>query len=374
MQPCNLFISIPFVIGDANWDAEPVYANTAPAAKRSYLAAVLAEMRGFAEEASSLEISSVTFGTGSMSTIPESDLREFLSEIKRIFAIAPNTPVHAVFDPGLLSVGQVNELKSFGDPCLEFRYLTSDFGEANILSIPSGETEMKKTSILLEQTGLDAIVMHVALGILGQTTATLEKTFRDALRSAVSGFELVPMREDWSGAQSDTDAALLFEHACVWLESHGFRSTTPTRFMREGTDSPFYANLYASVDGKEAPATLSFGPSTLSSFDGMLWANAGDINRYIRESADPEAITEYAIQLDATALAQRSMLDGLYRGKAVVLDQSRCGALVNEGYLVLRDAPAGQPIVDEKSMCLQAVSLTEKGKLRFQRVFERIVA
>lgn len=313
MQQCNLFISIPFVVGGADWDTEPTYANTAPAVKRSYLAAVLAEMRGFAGDAPSLEIASVTFGVGSMSTIPESELREFLGEIKRIFPIEPSTSVHATFDPGLLSVGQMNELKAFGLTHLEFRYFTSNFDEADLLGVPSGETEMKKSAILLEQAGLERCLMRIALGTVGQTRATLEKTLRDALRSAVDGFELVPLREGWSGAQSDDDAAVLFEHASRWLGEHGFKSTTPTRFMREGVDDSCHANAYAPFDGGDGPATLSFGPSTMSAFDGLLWTNVGDINHYIRESADPEAITERVVELDESAMEQRRELDVLYR-------------------------------------------------------------
>lgn len=320
MQQCNLFISIPFVVGHADWDTAPTYANTAPAVKRSYLDAVLAEMHGFAEDAQSLEIASVTFGTGSMSTIPESDMREFLSEVGRIFPIAPATPVHAVFDPGLLSVGQANELKALGAPWFEFRYFTSNFDEADILGVPSGETEMKKTSILLEQMGLEHVVMHVVLGIGGQTNASLEKTLRDALRSTVVGFELVPLREGWSRAQDDDDTARLFEHASAWLETHGFRPTAPTRFMREDVDDPYHANLYAPIGREVGLATLSFGPSTISVFDGLLWSNIGDIDRYIRESANPEAITEQVVELDEAASAQRRELDALYRKAADRLD------------------------------------------------------
>ena len=51
MQQCNLFISIPFVVGNADWDTVPTYANVASSVKRSYLNAVLAEMHGFAEDA-----------------------------------------------------------------------------------------------------------------------------------------------------------------------------------------------------------------------------------------------------------------------------------------------------------------------------------
>ncbi len=320
MQQCNLFISIPFVVGNADWDTAPTYANVASSVKRSYLNAVLAEMRGFAEDAPLLEIASVTFGTGSMSTIPEADMRDFLCEIGRIFPIAPATPVHAGFDPGLLSVGQANDLRAFGVPCLEFRYFTSDFAEAGILGVPSGETEMKKTSVLLEQMGLDRIVMQVALGINGQTKASLEKTLRTALRSTVDGFELVPLREGWPCAQGDDDAARLFEHASVWLDAHGFRPTTPTRFMRAGADDPYHENLYAPIGGEDGPVTLSFGPSTISVFDGLLWSNIGDIDRYIRESANPEAITEQVVELDEAASARRRELDTLYRKAADRLD------------------------------------------------------
>ena len=359
MQQCNLFISIPFILGNADWDTAPTYANTAPAVKRSYLDAVLAEMRGFADEAPSLEVASVTFGTGSVSTIPEADLHDFLGGIARLFRIASETPVHAVFDPGLFSVGQANELKAFGSPRLEFRYLTSNCDEASVLGAPSGEVEMRKTSILLEQAGFGSVVVQIAVGTLGQTVASLEKTLRDALSSTVGGFELVPLREDWAGAQSDDEAAVLFGHACAWLEEHGFRSTSPTRFMREGIDDPYHRSRYALPGARDGIATLSFGPSTLSVFDGLLWSNIGDVNRYIRESADFQAITEQVVELDAAAVAQRKTLDALYHGQSVELDGERYRSLIERAMLSVSREQG-------------SVRLSAKGRLRYAEAFARL--
>lgn len=373
MQRCNLFVSIPFVSCGVEWETAPVYGATPPAVKRSYLKAVLAEMRGFAEDAPSLEVASVTFGTGSMSAIPEADLREFLNEIRRVFPIAHTAPVYATFDPGLLSIGQANELRAFGAPRFEFRYLTSNFDEATTLGVPSGETELKKTSILLEQTGLEGIVVRIAVGVSGQTIATLEKTLRDALCSTVEGFELLSLREGCAAAQSDDDAALLLEHARTWLEAHGFRPTTPTRFMRESADDAYHANLYTPIDGNGGPMTLSFGPSTVSAYDGLLWTNAGDINRYIRESTDPEAITERVISLNGIIAEQRRMFDALYRGESVAIENERFETLAEEGFLVECNACEGRMTASSKGdRRYRTASLSGKGRLRYQRVFERL--
>lgn len=366
MQPCHLFVSIPFVIGEAGWDGEPVYPNTAPEVKRAYLNAVLAEMRGFADDAGDLDIASLTFGTGSLSTVPEADLRDFLTSMRGLFSIAPRTPIFASFDPGLISIGQVNELKAFGDPRLEFRYLTSNVDEAFALGMPMGETEMKKTDIVLENAGLRNVGIKVAVGIAGQTTETLEKTLRDANRSIIDRFELVAVREGFGRALPDDDAAALLGHACSWLERHGFGATTPVRFVREGAaENPVQDLRFAAGTDAASTAILSFGPSTLSVFDGMLWANTGDLATYLAKSNDPAAITKEVIKLDDHAKSVRQKFDTLYRGcGSMPFDEVAHASLLDAGFLTWD----GGAQCSERS----AVRLSEKGRLRYEQVLEQL--
>lgn len=240
MQACNLFISVPFAARSDNEPfGDPVRRSASPALKRAYVEAVVREMEGFSEDAEELAIESVTLGTGTTNSLPVADLHLVLSSAKRLFSIAPETPVYAAFDPGLLSAASLDELRSLGDPRPDFRYLTSDPRESEALGRPDAETEMRESDALLKRVGVRAIGMQVAVGIAGQTKDSLTRTLCDMRRPCVERIELVPLRPESPLALPDDDAAALLRHASEWLSEHGFAPSGPLRFVR-GEDNPLF--------------------------------------------------------------------------------------------------------------------------------------
>ena len=327
MQACNLFISVPFSVRSDNEPfGDPVRRSASPALKRAYVEAVVREMEGFSEDAEELAIESVTLGTGTTNSLPVADLHLVLSSAKRLFSIAPETPVCAAFDPGLLSAASLDELRSLGDPRPDFRYLTSDPRESEALGRPDAEAEMRESDALLKRVGVRAIGMQVAVGIAGQTKDSLTRTLCDMRRPCVERIELVPLRPESPLALPDDDAAALLRHASEWLSEHGFAPSGPLRFVR-GEDNPYFGDRFAPV------LTL----------------------------ADRETlITERVSAIDEEALALRARLDALHRGKPIAYDPAAHDSLIDEGLL--------HPVGSEGR---EAVELSDKGRLRYLAVFKR---
>ncbi len=363
LQACDLFINIPFTTRAVDALDTNCYANTPPAVKRAYLQAVLAEMEGFSEEARELAVTSVTLGGGSASTLPADDLRRLLRGIARAFDTPRDVPVFATFDPGLLSIGQALELKAFGSPRIDLRYFTSDAREANLLGCPAPETETKKTDIVLEHAGIADIGMHVALGMVGQSEESLLKTLRAARRSSVKRFVLAPVLPGHTLASSNDDAAELYDCARTWLEQHGFERQGPLRFALEGAENPLEENWYTNPLSARDHEVLSFGPSTLSCSGGLMWTNTGDIDRYIENCTDPQAITARVAVLDDVARIQRDEFATLYRGESVPFDAERHERAI-ENDLLERTSDEDEALI----------KLSSKGCLRYRQAFEQIAA
>lgn len=358
-QACDVFVSIPFTIDDGVKVDGAVYPHTAPAVKKAYLDAVLAEMQGFAEEASELSVHSVTFGTGSLSTIPADELHRVLQGATRILALPREVLVFATFDPGLVSIGHVNELKAFGRPRMDLRYFTSDVREGEALGRPASETEMQKTDLVLEHAGLSDLGMQIVVGLRGQSESTLLRTLRTANRSTVSRFHLVPLPPGSPLAAEADDAVRLYACARTWLCEHGFAQRTALQFARVGSENPLWENRYTSPASSADHEVLSFGPATFSCSGGLLWENEADINVYIERCDDPQAITAQVAALDDRARALRAEFDALYRCASVPYDATRHHELVNDGLMTWDD---------------NAVRLSNLGCLRFQEAFAHLAA
>lgn len=363
MQACNLFISVPFAARDVDEPfGDPVRRNASPALKRAYVEAVVREMEGFSEDAEELAIESVTLGTGPTNALSAADLHLMLASAKRLFSIAPETPVYAAFDPGLLSAASLDELRSLGDPRPDFRYLTSDPRESEALGRPDAEAEMRESDALLERVGVRVIGMQVAVGLAGQTKDSLTRTLCDMRRPCVERVELVPLRPESPLALPDDDAAALLRHASEWLSEHGFAPSGPLRFVR-GEDNPYFVDRFAPVLTLADRETLSLGPGTASSVGGLAWSNTDDFALYLKRSADETAITERVSAVDEEALALHARLDALHRGEPIAYDPAAHDSLIDEGLL--------RPVGSEGR---RAVELSDKGRLRYLAVFKRLGA
>ncbi|WP_296011368.1 hypothetical protein [uncultured Adlercreutzia sp.] len=328
MTSCNLFVNIPFVNGGSQF-AENVYEHTAPAVKRAYFEALLAEADGFASE--SLDVRSLTLGGGSVSTVPEEELGRLLRGLKQCFGLGADIPLYATFDPGLLTIGQANRLRETGIARPTFRYLAADSAQADPLGLPAGEVEMSKMDVLLEQAGMTDIGIEVALGYREQTPRSLETTLRKALRSTVQRYRLVLPRPEARAAREELLA--LYEVARRWLADREFVEERPLHFSRNGSTDPYVLDFYGTNSG-EAVGTLSLGVSSVSCLDGMIWTNTGDIDAYLASRGAPDVTTESVVALDETQQRLRCQLAALWRGEAAPMTAALADVLSESGFFL----------------------------------------
>ncbi|WP_139651287.1 hypothetical protein [Raoultibacter phocaeensis] len=104
----------------------------------------------------------------------------------------------------------------------------------------------------------------------------------------------------------------------------------------------------------------------MSVFDGMLWSNTDDLATYLAKSDDPAAVTKEVLRLDDHVRAARHQIDTLYRGcGSVPYDEAAHTPLLDDGLLVCKE---------ECSHCgeMSSVRLSEKGRMRFAQVFDRL--
>lgn len=347
-------INIPFITGRADYYGRNLYANTAPAVKHAYCDALLAEAQSIGDDIRDAgeEVSVLAFENGAIGTIEPAKLRPFLRELAAALPLADDCFVSAEADPGLLSTATVEELRVLGVDALRFHYLTSDAVESEWLQRACAVNEMSKTRTVLEGTGVRDFDMQLLLGFRGQSEKTLVKTLRDAaLMDEVNHCTLlVAAGEQFAG---DELAVQMYGVAQAFLEEHGFVRYAPTCFAKPGHELAIEA-------GCKGDGIVSLGPSTTSRFAGLMWANAGDIQRYIESEADPEAITEVALEVGD---AQAKALDAVEAAwRAQVVPQDALAAVLAQ------DASALDGLVAADG------ALTALGCLRFDAVAQKLTA
>ena len=321
-------VNIPFITGRCDFYGRNLYANTAPAVKHAYLDALLCEARALAADLDG-EVDCVAFENGAIGTIEPAKLRDFLAELKGILPMSADCHVSAEADCGLMSTATMEELKTFGIKTLRFHYLTSDPIESEWLSRACSVGEMAKTRIVMESAGFSNFDMQILIGLAGQSEKTLLKTLRESVLSGdVRHCTLLAAAGDVAADASQ--ACAMFDVAKNFLLEHGFVQYAPTCFAKPGYELAVEAR-------RKGDDFVSLGPSSVSRLDDVMWANSGDVDAYISSKADPETITQAAVELDDTMLKAQEIIGALWAMQACDLGSCAAdlGDFVSDGRLTI---------------------------------------
>ncbi|MDK7724312.1 hypothetical protein QP551_06345 [Slackia exigua] len=321
---CDIVVSNPFAVERLGW-LEGIFSPfTKDATKRSYVDGLVKEIDGFSDEGEErLVARSVSFGPGGVGTLGADLISDAFAALRRVADLSA-CDASAVFDPGLLSMSQLDALRAAGVNRYIVRFLSADPKECDFLGLPGAHIEMAKSSMVLEYAGAHVLDVQIAIGIFGQTARSLRSTLVDAMHMHAGHVELVPVRQGFGKACASEQASSLFEVACAWLEDHGYIRYAPRCFAVSGAERAFEMHRFLEME------EVGFGVGAASSYEGMIWSNVSDVDAYILAQGDPRALASFAVEADEAILAQRSQWADLYHLNGLPEDGASA-ALVESG-------------------------------------------
>jgi coproporphyrinogen III oxidase-like Fe-S oxidoreductase len=304
-RSCVLYVNIPFTTMRGDYLSQYLLSNVSPPEKERYLSALKAEIAGFEPDADLLA-SALVFGEGALSTLEPAQLRRLVRSLQKSFDMKVLDYVGATFDPGLVSIAHLQELRALGGRvCLSIRFFSADEHESALLGRPNALIEMGKTDIVLRYQPIESLDMQIAIGIKGQTERTLAATLAAAQGERTHHYTLLRLlpQSPLSALQEQADE--LFNYACEWLIKRGFERYAPESFAKPGHRRPNVA-ARLSTDSRYA-----FGPAVMSHADGLLWTNIAHWDDYLAARGDPAIITASIQYLEDEAGVALKQIEGL---------------------------------------------------------------
>jgi coproporphyrinogen III oxidase-like Fe-S oxidoreductase len=304
-QSCVLYVNIPFTTMRGDYVRQYLLSNVNPSEKERYLSALKAEIAGFEPDDNPLA-SALVFGEGALSTLEPAQLRHLIWSLQKSFDMTTLDYVGATFDPGLVSIAHLQELRARGGRvCLSVRFFSADEHESALLGRPNAVIEMGKTDIVLRYQPIESLDMQIAIGIKGQTERTLATTLAAAQGERAHHYTLLRLLPQSPLSAPREQADELFNYACEWLAKQGFERYAPESFAKPGHRRPDVAAL------RSTNPLYAFGPAVMSHADGLLWANIAHWDDYLAAKGDPAIITASVQCLEDEAGAALKQIEGL---------------------------------------------------------------
>jgi oxygen-independent coproporphyrinogen-3 oxidase len=304
-QDLLLFLNIPFCPRQCAHCARAVHPLNTLDALPGYIAALRKEVQAFAPDAEGRTVAGVWVGGGIAGHLFDEELGDLLQDMRRWYTFAPDAEVTLKVHPGMVSVETLNACRRGKVDRLSIEYATGDPFESEALERFLPPVVMDTTAMILNSDHRLRRSFDVLVGAPGQTAATLTKTLESVHKYGAGHVVLYPFRME-VGARyparhrqneqveqaslrrhlpDAAEAAALRETAAAWLAAHDFHEYRPDHFALSGQESRF---LQLEAAGCEQ---VGFGAGAETRMDGIYSRNTADLERYVRLSPDPQAIT-----------------------------------------------------------------------------------
>lgn len=232
-------------------------------------------------------VSSIYFGGGTPTLLPESDIASILNEIKREFRLSPDVEITIEANPDDISKEKLKSFHSFGINRLSIgiqSFFPADLHYLNRLHDPAQAFQAIEDAL---ETGFNNTSIDLIFGIPGQTVSGLEKNleiFRSYKLRHLSAYALTVEPSTalaWKIKQNrvepvlDEEQSTQFLFLMQWMENEGYAQYEISNYALPGFESRHNSAYWK---GKKY---LGLGPSA-HSFDGVSrqW-NVSNLTKYM---------------------------------------------------------------------------------------------
>ena len=172
----GIYIHIPFCVHKCIY-CDFLSAPAGDAVKYAYTKALINEIRNTADGQVKDKITSIFFGGGTPSVLPDGCIADILAAVRDCFDISDDAEITMECNPGTVNESRLSEYRAAGVNRLSFGLQSADNNELKMLGRIHTFEQFEESFRLARAAGFNNINVDLMSAIPGQTEATLENTF-----------------------------------------------------------------------------------------------------------------------------------------------------------------------------------------------------
>ena len=172
----GIYIHIPFCVHKCIY-CDFLSAPAGDAVKYAYTRALINEIRNTADGQVKDKITSIFFGGGTPSVLPDGCIADILAAVRDCFDVLDDAEITMECNPGTVNESRLSEYRDAGVNRLSFGLQSADNNELKMLGRIHTFEQFEESFRLARAAGFNNINVDLMSAIPGQTEATLENTF-----------------------------------------------------------------------------------------------------------------------------------------------------------------------------------------------------
>lgn len=334
----GIYIHIPFCVHKCiycDFLSEPADDDV----KYAYTKALINEIRNTADRQVKDKITSIFFGGGTPSVLPDCCIADILMAVRDCFDISDDAEITMECNPGTVNESRLSEYRAAGVNRLSFGLQSTDNNELKMLGRIHTFEQFAESFRLARNAGFNNINVDLMSAIPGQTEATLENTFDKVMAlqpehiSVYSliledGTYLADNIDKFPPVPDEDEDRRMYHMTKERLHSAGYERYEISNYSRPGYECRH--NLLYWNRGEY----YGFGCSAAGFIGNERYSDIRDVKKYIELNGDIEKLHENIEILTKEDAIEEFMFLGLRKIAGVdVMDfQRRFGVPIENVY------------------------------------------
>jgi oxygen-independent coproporphyrinogen-3 oxidase len=292
-KPLGLYIHVPFCAHKCAYC--DFYSVTDEDLIQEYTLAITEHMRLKKNIAKNYLVDTIFFGGGTPSLLPAESFCEIMNTIRSVFNVSPTAEITVEANPGTVDGKKLAIYREMGVNRLSLGLQSADDGELRMLSRIHTRDEFENTYMLARMEGFTNINIDLIYALPKQTKEKL----LDSIDYVISlnpehisfyGLKIepeTPFGKDPSIETSLPDEdiqAEMYLSSAEAIEKKGYKQYEISNFAKPGYECRHNIRYW------KCDEYLGFGPAAYSFFGGRMFSYKKDIQLYIEESCNSDAI------------------------------------------------------------------------------------
>lgn len=334
----GIYIHIPFCVHKCIY-CDFLSAPADDAVKYAYTKALINEIRNTADRQVKDKITSIFFGGGTPSVLPDCCIADILMAVRDCFDISDDAEITMECNPGTVNESRLSEYRAAGVNRLSFGLQSADNNELKMLGRIHTFEQFVESFRLARKAGFNNINVDLMSAIPGQTEATLENTFDKVMAlqpehiSVYSliledGTYLADNIDKFPPVPDEDEDRRMYHMTNERLHSAGYERYEISNYSRKGFECRH--NLLYWNRGEY----YGFGCSAAGFIGNERYSDIRDVKKYIELNGDIEKLHENIEILTKEDAIEEFMFLGLRKMAGVdVMDfQRRFGVPIENVY------------------------------------------